>query len=219
MLQNCTISKKKTAWQSTRRGVLTSMVHVYIYSMYLLILYKISHGLSSSIQGQRRYEMITCSDKNAVSSPLSPHTLLIELQWRFLRVIPMGSPSKNGMTVISNRNYNVWARGPLRIPQSFSFNTATVWGHAHDDAHWYAQKSRGGIAAAFENVWEAEECAMKATLAYVYFLAKEEIPHTTKYEPVMKFLSDHGLPHLEGLNKEAMQNTLATALLMSCLLC
>ena len=58
-----------------------------------------------------------------------------------------------------------------------------------------------GIAVAFENVWEAEECAMKAALACVYFMAKEEIPHMTKYEPVMKLLSYLGLPHLEALNK------------------
>ena len=56
---------------------------------------------------------------------------------------PSGTPSKNGVTVISDRNYNVWARDPLGIPQFFSFNIATLWGHAHDDAHWYAQKSCG----------------------------------------------------------------------------
>ena len=49
-----------------------------------------------------------------------------------------GSPSKNDMTVISDQNYNVWAKA-----QFFSFNIATVWGHAHDDIHWYEQKSRG----------------------------------------------------------------------------
>ena len=32
------------------------------------------------------------------------------------------------------------------------------------------------LLSTFENVWEAEECAMKAALACVYFLAKEEIP-------------------------------------------
>ena len=37
----------------------------------------------------------------------------------------------------------------------------------------------GGIATDFKTVWEAEECAMKAALACVYFLAKE-IPHRTK---------------------------------------
>ena len=59
----------------------------------------------------------------------------------------------------------------------------------------------GGIATAFENVWEAEESAVKAALARVYFMAKEEIPHTTKYEPMVKLLSYLGLPHLDVLNK------------------
>ena len=56
---------------------------------------------------------------------------------------PSGSPSKNSMTVISNQNYNAWARDPLGIPQFSSFNTANLWGHACDDTHWNAQKSRG----------------------------------------------------------------------------
>ena len=59
----------------------------------------------------------------------------------------------------------------------------------------------GGISTAFENVWEAEESAVKAVLTCVYFMAKEEIPHTTKYEPMMKLLSYLGLPHLDVLNK------------------
>ena len=59
----------------------------------------------------------------------------------------------------------------------------------------------GGISTAFENVWEAEESAVKAALACVYFMAKEEIPHTTKYEPMMKLLSYLGLPHLDVLNE------------------
>ena len=43
-----------------------------------------------------------CSDENAVSSLLSPY---IELRWQFSRV-KIGT-GKNGMTVISNPNYNV----------------------------------------------------------------------------------------------------------------
>ena len=62
---------------------------------------------------------------------------------------PSGSPSKNGMIVISDRNYNVWARDPLGIPQFFSFNTATVWRHAHNDMYWYAQKSRGIVMISY----------------------------------------------------------------------
>ena len=44
----------------------------------------------------------------------------------------------------------------------------------------------GGIAAAFE-----KQEAIKATLTCVYFLAHEEIeiPHTTKYNPLMNLLS------------------------------
>ena len=54
----------------------------------------------------------------------------------------------------------------------------------------------GGIAKSFEHQWEAEESAIKAALATIYFFAMEEIPHTTKYEPMMKFLSFLDLPHL-----------------------
>ena len=44
---------------------------------------------------------------------------------------PSGSPTKKGMTVISDRNYNIQVRDPLGIPQFFSFNTATIWRHTH----------------------------------------------------------------------------------------
>ena len=49
------------------------------------------------------------------------------------------------MAVISDQNYNVRARNPLRILQFFSFNTATILGRAHHDVHWYAQKLHGII--------------------------------------------------------------------------
>ena len=35
----------------------------------------------------------------------------------------------------------------------------------------------------FEKQWEAEEEAIKVALTCVYFLAHEEMPHTTKYTP------------------------------------
>ena len=56
---------------------------------------------------------------------------------------PSGSPNKNYVVVISDRNFNVCVRDPWGIPPFLTFNTATIWGHAHDDAHWYVQKSRG----------------------------------------------------------------------------
>ena len=37
--------------------------------------------------------------------------------------------------MITDQNYNIWARDPLGIPQLFSFNTATVWGHTHISMH------------------------------------------------------------------------------------
>ena len=43
---------------------------------------------------QRRYETITCSNKNAVSSLLSPYTLHSELRWWFSRVIPRDPQAK-----------------------------------------------------------------------------------------------------------------------------
>ena len=47
------------------------------------------------------------------------------------------------MTVISDLSYNVGARDPFGDPVILRFSTATPWGHARDDAHWYAEKVRG----------------------------------------------------------------------------
>ena len=47
------------------------------------------------------------SDKNTVSSLLSPYTLHSKTLMAIFEGDPSGSPSKNGMTVISDRNYNV----------------------------------------------------------------------------------------------------------------
>ena len=41
-----------------------------------------------------------------------------------------------------------------RGPQLLSFNTAwhaTVWGHTHNDTHWYVQKSRGILMSSYLN--------------------------------------------------------------------
>ncbi len=59
----------------------------------------------------------------------------------------------------------------------------------------------GGVVAAFDSQWKAEEAAVSAAFSSVYFLAQEEIAHTTKYEALMRFISHLGLPHLETLNK------------------
>lgn len=80
----------------------------------------------------------------------------------------------------------------------------------HEDAERAEQQQMSvidsGIVATFEKQWEAEEEAIKAALTCAYFLAHKEIPHTTKYNPLMNLLSHLGLPHLELLNKAGNAN-------------
>ena len=76
----------------------------------------------------------------------------------------------------------------------------------HDDAvreelDRQCSESDGGVAKAFQHCWEAEENAICATMSCIYFLAKEEIPHITKYKPLLELLSHLGLPFLETLYK------------------
>jgi uncharacterized protein YsxB (DUF464 family) len=59
----------------------------------------------------------------------------------------------------------------------------------------------GGIAQAFEHSWEVEEKAVCAAISCVYFLAKEEIPHMTKYQPLLELIQHLGMPYLETLHK------------------
>ena len=59
----------------------------------------------------------------------------------------------------------------------------------------------GGIAQAFEHCWEVEEKAVCAAISCVYFLAKEEIPHMTKYQPLLELIQHLGMPYLETLHK------------------
>ena len=84
------------------------------------------------------YEMIACSDKSAVSSLLD--ILHSKLWWRFSRVIPRDPQTKKARLWLAIKTIMFKVESPHRF---FSFNTATVWGHTHDDVHWYARKSRG----------------------------------------------------------------------------
>ena len=106
---------------------------------------------------------------------------------------------------IPRRGIPTWTNEPCILLRLESVNR-----HRESQMHIMAIKQEldyqlssvdGGIATAFENLWEAEESAIKAALACVYFLAKEEIPHTTKYESIMKFLSYLGLSHFDFLYK------------------
>ena len=61
------------------------------------------------------------------------NTLHSELWWRFSRVIPQDPQQKQYIDCDQWLKLdNVWARDPC----NFFFNTATVWGHTHNDAHW-----------------------------------------------------------------------------------
>ena len=104
----------------------------------------------------------------------------------------------------------VWTKEPCVL-----LRLESVTRHLNSNMHDSAVKSErqyqlsvvdGGIAAAFEKQWVAEEKAVGAAFSCVYFLAQEEIPHTTKYEPLLRLLSHLGLPHLEILNKGGNTN-------------
>ena len=89
---------------------------------------------------QKRYEIITCSNIYAVSALLSPYILHSKFQWWFSRVIPWDPQTKTIIWLWSAITFEVGIPGGSR---NFSFSTATIWGHAHDYVHWYAQRSHG----------------------------------------------------------------------------
>ena len=101
----------------------------------------------------------------------------------------------------------VWTKEPCVLLRHESI-TRHMKSNMHEDAERAERQHQmsvidGGVAAMFEKQWEAEE---EAALTCVYFLAHEEMPHTTKYTPLMNLLSHLGLPHLEVLNKAGNAN-------------
>ena len=64
------------------------------YAQHYSYLETVFKQVTTVLHFQRRYEMITCSDENAVSSLLSPCTLHSELRWQFSRVIPWDPQAK-----------------------------------------------------------------------------------------------------------------------------
>ncbi len=99
----------------------------------------------------------------------------------------------------------VWSVEPCTL-----FRLQSIHRHCSSNMHKDAvrqeldsqrSESDGGVAAAFQHVWEAEEKAVSAAMSCVYFLAKEEIAHMTKYKPLLELLSFLGLPFLNNLHK------------------
>ena len=81
---------------------------------------------------RRRYEMITCLDKNAVSSLYPLYTLHSELWWWFSRVIPQDPKAKMVWLWSAIETVTFELEIPWGSHNLFSFNTATVWGHTHN---------------------------------------------------------------------------------------
>ena len=99
----------------------------------------------------------------------------------------------------------VWTHEPCTL-----FRLQSVRRHASSVMHNEAARQEiesqlanidGGIAQAFEHCWEVEEKAVCAAISCVYFLAKEEIPHMTKYQPLLELIQHLGMPYLETLHK------------------
>lgn len=61
-------------------------------------------------------------------------------------------------------------------------------------------ESDGGIVASFDQVWEAEISSLKSALMCLYWLCKEEVPHTTKFSrlhELVSLLDSEVLSHLK----------------------
>ena len=58
----------------------------------------------------------------------------------------------------------------------------------------------GGLQQAFTAVESAERKAMKAAMKWLYWLAKQEIPHTTNYVGLLELVQSLGATYLSDLN-------------------
>ena len=58
----------------------------------------------------------------------------------------------------------------------------------------------GGIEQAFATVESAERKPMIAAMKYLYWLCKQEIPHTTNYKPLLELAKSIGATYLNDLN-------------------
>ena len=61
-------------------------------------------------------------------------------------------------------------------------------------------KKYGGVQQAFTAVESAERKAMKAAMKCLYWLAKQEIPHTTNFTGLLQLVQSLGATYLSDLN-------------------
>ncbi|XP_035683974.1 zinc finger protein 862-like [Branchiostoma floridae] len=104
-----------------------------------------------------------------------------------------------------------WSKEPVS-----SLRSDMVGGHPTSTQHEAAvQKDKarlaaavtGGIAQAFQRVVSVQGEALTKAMKVLYFLAKEEIPHTTKFSSLLDFSKDHlGCDVLSHLNQGGNAN-------------
>lgn len=82
--------------------------------------------------------------------------------------------------------------------------------HANSGAHRDAVKieaeerqslATGGIERRFENAISMDRMAITGAAKCLYWLAKNDVPHTTKYEPLLDLMKLMGCEYLQNLHK------------------
>jgi hypothetical protein len=95
----------------------------------------------------------------------------------------------------------------IDIPCS-SIRKASLSLHKESDSHKEAllfdaaeAVTGGGIEAGFVREEDVNRSALKASMTLLYFLCKEEIPHTTKHQPLIDVAKSLGVDALNSLEK------------------
>ena len=71
----------------------------------------------------------------------------------------------------------------------------------HMEEERLAAEASGGITGAIRGVVSAERMTVIAAMKCLYWLAKNEVPHTTKYQPLLQLLESMNCPYVESLKQ------------------
>ena len=167
---------------------------------------------ASSPPTKRRHvqgEVYRDSWKEAAPWPCAAGVELQDLPTTWLK--PVGESSEvSGMLCTSCRRYDkvprsgkaTWNKEPCTLMRLQSVRCHAKSSMHEDAVHLKINRQYScKDAASFQHSWEVQEKAICAAMSCVYFLAKEEIPHMTKYKPLLEFIGHLGLPFLETLHK------------------
>lgn len=72
------------------------------------------------------------------------------------------------------------------------------------ETEYKAMEVTGGVTAGFVHHMNMERSAFLAALECMYWLAKEELPHTTKYESLLKLCKRLGCTYVTSLDQVCM---------------